>query len=139
MRIASRQPERAQRVGIGGVFRLLEGYRDVALGGEIVELIGPDLLDDVGQAGRIRHVAVMQHEPPGFARLAVEQMIDPRRVEQRGPPLDAVDDIALFEQKLRQVAAVLAGDACQKGDFAVGFGKRHLHGVLCWFIRLRQR
>ena len=111
----------------------------MALRGEIVEFVGPDLLDDVGQAGRVRHVAMMQHEPPGFACLAVEQMVDPRRVEQRGPPLDAVDDIALFEQKLRQVAAVLSGDARQQGDFAVGFGKRHARASCADFIRLLQR
>ena len=39
------------------------------------------------------------------------QMIDAVGVEQRGPALDAVHFVALAEQKLGKVGAVLAGDA----------------------------
>ena len=34
------QAQRAERVGIGGVFRGLEAHLDVALRGEIVDLVG---------------------------------------------------------------------------------------------------
>jgi hypothetical protein len=43
-------------------------------------------------------------------------MVYPLGVEQRRPALDAVDFIALLEQELGQVAAVLAGDAGDAGD-----------------------
>jgi hypothetical protein len=65
---------------------------------------------------------VVQDEPARLARLAVEQMIDPRGIEKRSPPLDPVHDIAFAEQELRQIAAVLTGDAGQQRHFAVGRG-----------------
>ena len=54
------QAQRAERVGIGGVFRRLERHLHVALRGEIVDLVGLRLLHDADQVGRIGHVAVMQ-------------------------------------------------------------------------------
>ena len=38
-------------------------------------------------------------------------MIDPLCVEKRGPPFDAVNGIALIDQKLGQVGAILTGNA----------------------------
>jgi len=43
-------------------------------------------------------------------------------VERAGAALDAVHDVAFFEQQLGQVGAVLAGDAGDKGDFGGGWG-----------------
>ena len=51
-------------------------------------------------------------------RILVE-VIDPGGVEAASPALDAMHGIALLQQQLRQVAAVLAGDACDQGMFAV--------------------
>ncbi len=39
------------------------------------------------------------------------KMIDSFRIERRSAALDAVDDVTLFQKKLGEVAAVLAGDA----------------------------
>ena len=50
------------------------------------------------------------------------QVIDPGGVEAAGPALDAMHGIALFQQQLRQVAAVLAGDAGDQRVFAVAHG-----------------
>lgn len=38
-------------------------------------------------------------------------------IEAAGPTFDAVDDVALFEQKFGKIRAVLASDAGNKGDF----------------------
>ena len=95
---------------------LLERHRDVALRGEVVDLVGLHLLDDADQAARIGHVAVMQDEAAvRFVRVLV-QVVDAVGVEQRRAALDAVDLVAFAEQKLGEVGAVLAGDA---GDLLV--------------------
>ncbi len=70
------QPQRAERVGIGGVFRRLEAHLHVALGGEIVDLGRLSFLDEADEIGRIRQVAVVQ-EKARFAFVRVEvEMID---------------------------------------------------------------
>ena len=50
------------------------------------------------------------------------KVIDPVGVEAAGPALDAMHDVALLQQQLRQVAAVLARDAGDQGVFAVAHG-----------------
>ncbi len=105
------QAQRAERVGVGRVLGRLERDGDVALGGEVVDLVGAHLLDDPDQVRRVRHVAVVQDQPrAGLVRIRV-QMVDPVRVEQRRPALDAVDLVALLEQKLGEIGAVLARDS----------------------------
>ena len=118
MRIASSSAQRAQRVGVGRVLGLLEGHRDVALRRQVVDLVGLHLLDDAHQAAGVGHVAVVQDEAAaGLVRILVE-VVDPVGVEQRRAALDAVDLVALAEQELGEVGAVLAGDA---GDQCCAF------------------
>ena len=70
------QAQRAERVGVGGVFGLFERHRDVALRGEVVDLVRLRLLHDADQAGRVGDVAVVQEEAHvRFVRIAV-QMFD---------------------------------------------------------------
>ena len=105
------QPQRAECIAVGGVLRCLEAHLDVALGGEVVDLVGSDLLDQPDQAGGIGEIAVVQKEPGvGLVRILVE-VIDAFGVEGRGPALDPVNHIALAQQQLRQERPVLAGDA----------------------------
>ena len=99
------------RVGVGRVLGLLERHRDVALRAEVVDLVGLHLLHHVDEARRIGEVAVMQDEAAVADVRILVQVIDPVGVEQRRPALDAVDDVALVEQELGEVGAVLAGDA----------------------------
>ena len=49
-------------------------------------------------------------------RILIE-VIDPGGVEAARAPLDAVHLIPLLKQQLRQVAAVLPGDAGNQGGF----------------------
>src|SRR6267378_551145 len=52
-----------------------------------------------------------------------DRRFDAVGVEQRRPALDAVDDVALVEQQLGEVGAVLPGDAGDQSDFSL-----FLHG-----------
>ena len=112
-----KQPQRAERVGIGGIFRRLETHLHMALRREIVDLVGLNLLNDADQVGRIGQVAVMHEEADiGLVRVLVE-MIDAVRIDERGTALDAVDDIALVEQEFGEKRPILAGDAGDERDF----------------------
>ena len=45
----------------------------MALGGQVVDLVGPHLLDDADEAGGVREVAVVQDElAPGLVGVLVE-------------------------------------------------------------------
>jgi hypothetical protein len=57
------QAERAQRVCIGGVLGGLEADLNVALGGQIVNLVGLGLLHQTDQIGGVGQVAVVEKEP----------------------------------------------------------------------------
>ena len=57
-----------------------------------------------------------------LVRILVE-VIDAVGVEERRAPLDAVDDVALAEEELGEVGAVLAGDAGDERDFGGGHGE----------------
>jgi hypothetical protein len=105
------QAQSAERVGIGGVFGRLKRHAHVALCREIIDLGRLHLLHDANEIGRIRHVAVVQEEPHAGTVRVLVQMIDPRGVERRRAPLDAVDHITFAEQKLGEICAVLAGRA----------------------------
>ena len=53
-------PQRAQRIAVGGVFRTLKAHRHMALGAEVVDLIRLHLLDDPDQVGAVSEVAVVE-------------------------------------------------------------------------------
>ena len=102
--------QRAQRIGVGRVFRFFERDGDVALCSEVVDFLRLGLLDDTDKAGGIRHVPVVQHQAAlRVVRIAV-QVIDALRIEKGSAALYAVDDIALIEQELGEVRTVLPGD-----------------------------
>ncbi len=103
-------------VGVGGVLGGLEADLDVALGREVVDLVGLGLLHEADQVGGIGQVAVVQEEARlVLVRVDVE-MVDAGGVERRRAPLDAVHDVALGEQELGEIGAVLAGDAGDQGN-----------------------
>ena len=79
MRIASSSRSTPMRVGIGGIFRALEADRDMALGGEVVDLGRPDLLHQPDQVGGVGHVAVMQQERHVAGMRILIEMIDAAR------------------------------------------------------------
>ena len=117
-------PQRAQSIAVGCVLRTLKTHRHMALGAEVVNLIGLHLLDDPDQVGAVGEVAVVEGELrwltllPPLMRVLVE-VIDPAGIERRGSALDPMHLVALLQQQLRQVTAVLPRDA---GDQR-GFGR----------------
>jgi hypothetical protein len=90
---------------------------NVALGCEIIDLRGLDLLDDADQAGAVGEVAVVELETDvGFVEITVE-VIDPSGVERGGAPFDTVDNVALAQQKFREIGAVLSSHPGDQSDF----------------------
>ena len=61
-------------------------------------------------------------------RILIE-VINPGGVEAARPALDAMHGVALLQQQLRKVAAVLAGDSGDQGAFAVA------HSCHCGWYR----
>src|SRR5262249_44458532 len=101
---------------VGGVFRSLEGYLYMRLRREIINLVRSRLLHDADDIGRVRHVAVMQMERNSRLVGIVNQMIEARGVEGRGTALDAMRHVALGEQELGEIGAILPGGARDQGD-----------------------
>ncbi len=82
----------------------------MALGAQMVDLVRLDLVEEIGELAGDGQVAVMEIDPRlRVVKIPVE-VSDPFGVEGAGPADEAVDFIALAEQKLRQVGTVLAGD-----------------------------
>jgi hypothetical protein len=81
----------------------------VALGGEVVDLVGLGFLHDADKVGGVGHVPVVQVKPGArLVRILVE-VIDPRGVEGRRPALHAMHLVALLQKQLDQIGAVLSG------------------------------
>jgi len=90
----------------------------MALGRQVVDLVGHHLLDDTQHAGGIRQVTVVQEEVPvGIVPLAVK-VIDAVCIEQGGAALDAVHVVSLFEQQLSQIGTVLPGNTSDQSNLA---------------------
>src|SRR5258706_15048623 len=71
----------------------------------------------MNEAARIGHVAVMKDEPAIRDVRVLKDMVDPLGIEQGSAPLDTVHHIALVEEKLGQIGAVLPGDPGDQRDF----------------------
>ena len=101
---------------------------DVALGAEVVDLVGLHLFEDAAEAGAVAEVAVVEdHAGVGVVGVGVE-VVDAVGVEGAGAADDAVDFVAFGEQEFGEVGAVLPGDA---GDECA------LHGELLASCRSR--
>jgi hypothetical protein len=100
----------------------------VALRREVVDLGRLDLAEQPEKVRRVGHVAVMQEKPDaGVVAVAVE-VIDALGVQQRGTALDAVHDIALRQQEIGEVGAILTGDPGNERDFLGHVLTFRLHG-----------
>ncbi len=63
---------------------------------------------------------------PWQMRVLIER-VDSAGIERGRAALDAVNDIALLEQKIRKVRAILSGDAGDEGGF-IRHGALGLYG-----------
>jgi len=76
----------AQGVDVAGVLGNLEADLDVALGAQVVDLAGADLVDQPGEAGRVGEVAVVQDQPEVRLVGVLVEMVDAPRVDARARP-----------------------------------------------------
>ena len=98
--------QHAGGIDVGGELRHIKADLHMALGGEVVDLVGPHDADDGEDAHGVAQIAVVQVE----VRVTL-QMGDALAVIDGGAADDAVDVVTLFQQELSQIAAVLAGNA----------------------------
>ncbi len=91
----------------------------MALRSKVINLVRLNLLDDANQTGRVRQIAVMQEEAHIFFMPILIEMVYAVGVEQTGAALDAVNDVALAQQKFCQIGAILASDAGNECDFGL--------------------
>ena len=93
---------------------VLEGIGDEALRREMVNLVGLDLADTGVDAGKTLQTRRVKMD-------FVENGVEPREamggILQGGPPHQAVDLVALLQQQLRQIGAVLSRDARDASAF----------------------
>ena len=112
------EAQHADAVGVGRVLRHLERHLHVRLRAQVVELVRPHLRDDLEAVGRVGEVAVVEDELARVDVRVLVQALDPARVERRRPPDHAVHLVPFAQQQLREVRAVLAGDARDERDLA---------------------
>jgi hypothetical protein len=94
----------------------------VGLGREIVDFVGADIGDELDEIGTVRQIAVVEEKIlVRIVRVLIE-MIDAFGVEQRRPPLDAVDFVPLGKEQFREIGAVLSGDSGYQGFFCGHWG-----------------
>lgn len=91
----------------------------MALGSQVIDLIGLDALYYPDQAGAVGEITIVQLEVAiVYVRILVE-VIDSICVKQRRTTLQAMHLITLAQQKFCQVGAVLSGNACDQGYFFI--------------------
>jgi hypothetical protein len=83
----------------------------MGLGGEVVDLVRVDSLDQCDQARTIGQIAVVQEQPGRLVVWILVEVVDPGGVEGRSSPDEPVNLIALLQQQLGEIGAVLAGNA----------------------------
>ena len=110
------QPQRAHAGRVRGELRNLEADLDVTLGAEVVDLVRLDRAHEPVEDGAVGQISEDELD-------LTEDVVDPRRIERARPPDHPVHLVVLLEQNLREVRAVLAGDA---GDESLALG----HGAL---------
>lgn len=104
------EPHRAERVNVAGEIRRVEADAHVTLRGEVVHFVRLDVVDEPHEVRAVRKIAVMQEHPHVVDVGILIEIFDPARVERAGAADEAVNLIALAQQQLREVAAVLSGD-----------------------------
>ena len=118
-----KQAERADAVRIGGVFRDVEGHLDVRHRTEVVDLVRLHVADDADEVGAVAEVAVVQLDLLDVDvtdEVIHVEVLNALGVEAGRAADEAMDLVALVEQELSEVGAVLAGDAGNQCAFFHG-------------------
>ena len=97
-------PRDAQGGELTGQQRLRPTGGHETLGGEVVDFVRPDLLHDRDDRQLVEQIGLVQRD-------SAVQPLDPLAAFGAGAADHAVDFVALSEQELGQIGAVLPGDA----------------------------
>ena len=97
--------QNAQSVHIAGIFRSIKGDLNMALSGQIIDLIGLDLAHQTDQTRGIGQIAVVQGDS-----VLLDQVVNTSGVGDGRPADDAVDLIALLQKELCQIGTILTSD-----------------------------
>ena len=89
---------RAETGGVTGKFRLVEGHAHVRLGGQVVDLVRRNCLQQRGQPRAIGQVGVVQIQPCLTLVRILVQVIDPVGIEGAGPADQAVHLVPLAQE-----------------------------------------
>src|SRR5690606_19905918 len=73
---------------------------------------------DSGKVGGVGEITVLQKKLNILFMTILVYMVKALGVERRGAPLDSVYVVAFFQQELRQIRAILAGDSRDKSHFS---------------------
>jgi len=117
VRVRTGEPHGLEHIGgtdagdLRGQERLPPGRLHEGLRGEIIDLGGLYLLDDPDQRRQVGHVSVVQSDPVDDAE-PLQALAD--NLRRSAAAQDPVHLVALVEEKLRKIRAVLAGDAADQ-------------------------
>ena len=95
----------------------------MGLSARVVNLVGLCFLHDANEVGGVTQITVVQLEVGVVDMRVLIDVAHPLGVEAAGPALDALDDVALFQQKLCKIRAILASDIGNEGDFFICHGR----------------
>lgn len=133
---AGRQPAAVNRVQdargaeariVAGVFGHLETHLDMGLRAQMVDLVRPDVVNQVCKLLHAGEVSIMEEQPRVRVMEVLIEMVDAAGVERAGPADEAVDLVALGKQQFGKIRPVLPGNA---GDEGAAFGH------LVWLVDL---
>jgi len=119
--------EGTDAVDFRGVYGHLERHLHVGLRGEIVALGGVDVADDGDERVEVGEVTIVEVEVLVVGVSFFHDVLEAGVVVGRGAALDAVDDVALGEEELDEVGAVLAGGTGDEGDLALAVASHGVH------------
>ena len=114
LRLIARDLEQAQgchRDLFASRLRDFEAQADVALTREMINFRRLHLRKDATKRRAIGKIAVMEEEPVTVNRLIRAQMVDTGTEEIARSPNDTMNRVSFLEEQLRQIRAILTGDA----------------------------
>ena len=92
-------------IDVTGVLGGLEGHLYMGLRREVVDLVRLHLKHDTDDAGGVGKIALMDDQP-------IEDVVDPLGRGNRRTTDDAMDLVALLQQKLCKIGTILTCDTC---------------------------
>ena len=117
---------------IASVFGDVETHAHMALGAEVVNFIGFEVVDELHEIHAISEVAVVEKKPGAVDVGVGVDVIDAGGVEGAGAADDSMNLVAFVEKKVGEVGSVLTGDACDECFFHEVFGKILAERVNLW-------